>query len=70
MEVTSEPRVYMRHIRMAKLCASGTRTWWSAQGLDWNGFLSEGIPGETLVATGDPLAMRPVMAARSERDGR
>jgi hypothetical protein len=69
-EVTSEPRVFMRHIRQAKLCSGGTRTWWKDNGLDWNDFLKNGIPGEVLLATGDPLAERPVQAARVERDGR
>lgn len=69
VEVTSEPRVFMRHIRQAKLCAGGTRTWWKNNGLDWNDFLKNGIPGEALLATGDPLAQRPVEAARAERDG-
>lgn len=69
-EVTSEPRVYTTHIRAAKLCMGGTRQWWKANGLDWNDFIKNGIPGETLIATGDPLALRPVEAARAERDGR
>lgn len=69
-EVTSEPHVFMRHIRQAKLCAGGTRTWWKDNGLDWTDFLKNGIPGEKLLATGDPLARRPVEAARAERDGR
>lgn len=65
-EVTSEPRVFMRHIRMAKLCAPGTRGWWRKHGLDWRDFVKNGIEGEKLIATGDPLAMRVVEAARSE----
>lgn len=69
-EVTSEPRIYTRHIRQAKLCMGGTRTWWKDNGLDWNDFVKNGIPGEKLLATGDPLARRPVEAARAERDGR
>lgn len=70
MEVTSEPHVYMKHIRAAKLCAGGTRKWWTDNGLDWNDFLKNGIAGERLIETGDPLALRPVEAARTERDGR
>lgn len=69
-EVTSEPRIFMRHIRQAKLCSGGTRTWWRDNGLNWSDFLVNGIEGEALLATGDPLAMRVVEAARAERDGR
>lgn len=68
-EVTSEPRVFMRHIRRAKLCAGGTRTWWKDNGLDWNDFLKNGIPGEKLLETGDPFAQRVVEIARAEQDG-
>lgn len=68
-EVTSEPRVYMRHIRAAKICAPGVLTWWTANGLDWRGFVKNGIAGEDLLATGDPVAERVVEIARNE-DGR
>jgi len=60
----------MRHIRQARLCSGGTRTWWKEHGFDWTDFLKNGIAGERLIETGDPLALRPVVAARAERDGR
>lgn len=68
-EVSSEPRVYMRHVRQAKRCSSGTRNWWAKHGLDWRDFVKNGIAGEVLVATGDPMALEVVEFARAERDG-
>jgi hypothetical protein len=59
-------RVYMRHIRASKLCASGARDWWARQGFDWSDFLTNGIAVETLLETGDPDAMRVVEIARNE----
>jgi hypothetical protein len=58
----------MRHLRAAGLCAD-SKIWWKDNGLDWRDFVKNGIPGETLIATGDPLALKPVIAARAERDG-
>lgn len=68
MEVTSEPRVYMRHVRQAKLCSRGSRVWCEAHGVDWNDFLLNGVPSATLEAIGDPIIMRVVNAAKSEAE--
>lgn len=69
-EVTSEPICRMRHLRTAKICSSGARAWWPRNGLNWQDFLANGIPGEKLLETGDPFARRVVEIARAERDGR
>lgn len=69
-EVTSEPIVYRRHLRMVNICGSGARRWWPEHGLSWQDFLTNGIPGEKLLETNDPFARRVVEAARAERDGR
>lgn len=69
-EVTSEPRCYRRHLRMTNICGSGARRWWKEHDFDWQDFLTNGIPGEKLLGTNDPLARRVVEAARAERDGR
>lgn len=58
--------VYVRHMRMARLCMSGTRVWFAARGWDWSEFLARGRPATDFIATGDPLAMRPVEAARKD----
>lgn len=66
MTETSEPRVYMRHIREAKLCAGGARVFFARYGLDWTGFLREGIPASELEATGNALTAPVVKLAREE----
>lgn len=68
-EVTTEPRVFMRHVRMAGLCSRGSREWCLHNGVDWTAFLSEGVPDEVLLASGDPIVARVVEAARKERAG-
>lgn len=60
--------VTMRHIRQAKLCASGARAWFKSYGLDWSRFLAAGVQAEELEKTGDPLAMRVVAIARAQHD--
>ena len=47
-------------------CARGGRRWFARHGLDWTAFVRSGIEAQTLVATGDGLAMRLVEHARSE----
>lgn len=68
-EVTSELRVYMRHLRAEKLCSGGAREWWKRHDLNWSHFLANGIEASVLEATGDAFALRVVERARTE-DGR
>lgn len=56
--------VTMAHIRKARMCSRGTRTFFIRHGLDWQQFLKEGIPAEKLEATGDAMALRVVEVAR------
>lgn len=67
-EVTSL-RVYMRHLRTAKLCAPGAKDWWARHNLDFRDFVRNGIAAETLIETGDPDALRVVEIARTEHGG-
>lgn len=63
--------VTMKHIRAAKLCASGARNWFDVNGFSWNDFLINGKSADELEATGDALALRVTAAARKEaEDGR
>lgn len=43
--------------RRRGFCRSGARAWFQAHGLDWGSFVREGIPAQTLAATGDGLAL-------------
>lgn len=60
--------VHPRHVRAAALCTRGARAWFKDNGMDWSRFVSEGLPAETLEATGDPLAARAVAKARQEAE--
>lgn len=59
-------RVYLRHLRTAQYCKPGAQDWWQRQGLDWRDFCKHGIDAQTLIATGDPMALRVVEIARNE----
>lgn len=66
MEVTSDLRVHMRHVRAAKLCSGGARRYFMQHGLDWNDFLANGVPVSVLDEIGDPMGQRAVAAAKAE----
>lgn len=54
------------HVRASGLCVHGTRGWFARQGLDFRAFLREGIDAQTLLATGDAMALRVVERARQQ----
>lgn len=58
--------VHVRHMRQAKLCMKGVRVWFASRGWSWQAFVAEGRSAADFIATGDPLAMKPVEAARRE----
>lgn len=64
-EVTSGVLVYLRHIRAAKICASGMKEWFDHNGIDWRR-LKTGLPVEELEATGDKLALDVAKIARAD----
>lgn len=64
----TEPLIYIRHIRQAKICMNGARAWFTAHNWPWQAFITNGRPAEDFIATGDPLAMRVVEAARLEAE--
>lgn len=52
-------------------CSRGGRAWFKRHGLDWLGFVRNGVPEETLLATGCGLARALVdHAHRTEEVGR
>lgn len=60
---SGEVRVYMGHIRKARMCARGARAFFERHNLDWADFLRNGIEPEKLVATGDAMALDVVEVA-------
>lgn len=59
--------VKMEHVREAKMCSRGARAFFERHGLDWNTFLSEGLPAEVIEATGDAMAQQVVEVARGRK---
>lgn len=65
-EVTSDPIVTMQHVRAAKICAAGVRTFFTRYDLDRRDFLLNGIAASKIIETGDPVAARVVAEAMKE----
>ncbi|MFT0531597.1 hypothetical protein ACMHYJ_02010 [Castellaniella hirudinis] len=61
-----DPMVTMRHVRQARMCRRGVKTWMELRGLDWMDFVRRGIPASALEATGDAIAIRVAALARAE----
>lgn len=59
--------VKMEHVRAARMCSRGARAFFARHGLDWQVFLEKGLPAETLVATGDAMALQVVEVARGRK---
>jgi len=51
-------------LRACRFCNRGARRFFLAHNLDWQLFIQQGIDVRLLEATGDPMAMRAVKAAR------
>lgn len=61
--------VHHRHMKMVNngaICNPGARAWAKSNGLDWSTFISDGLPEELLLATGDAIAIATVDEARKE----
>jgi len=62
--VSADVTVTIDDVRAAGLCVNGTRVWFARHDLDFRAFLREGCTAETLLATGDAMALRVVERAR------
>lgn len=58
--------VTMRHVRAARMCASGAREWFKKNNLDFLRFTREGLPIETIEAAGGSAALIVAALARKE----
>lgn len=56
--------IRMEHVRAAKMCSRGARAFFRRHDLDWDTFLSVGLPAEVILATGDAMAAQVVEVAR------
>ena len=57
------------HVRQAKLCTRGARQWFALHKIDWNEFVTQGVPIERLEALKDELADRVCQCCRDEAAG-
>lgn len=62
--MSADVTVTIDDVRAAGLCVNGTRVWFARHDLDFRAFLREGCTAETLLATGDAMALRVVERAR------
>jgi hypothetical protein len=60
-------KVTMRDVRAAKMCSKGARAFFERHALDWQEFLKEGIPVETLEKIDDAMSNRVIEVARVQR---
>jgi hypothetical protein len=69
--LTADIALRVRHadLRALGYCNRGARAWAARQGLDWAAFLSEGLPADRLLVTGDAQALAAVREAE-RRSGR
>lgn len=69
MDAPPDLRITITDVRRAGYCVSGIRRWFEAQDLDFRAFVKEGLPVETLAATGDGLAARVIAMTVSRGNG-
>lgn len=65
--MTDDPLVTMQDVRAVKMCSRGTRAFFVKHELDWQKFLTEGLPASVIEATGDGMALRVVEVARGRQ---
>ena len=66
--MSADVTVTIDDVRAAGLCVNGTRVWFARHDLDFRAFLREGCTAETLLATGDAMALRVVEHARIRQE--
>ena len=60
--------ITINDVRAAGLCVNGSRAWFARHGLDFHAFVREGLDADTLLATGDAMALRVVEHARQQQE--
>jgi hypothetical protein len=53
----------MNHIRKAKMCSQGARSFFNRHNIDWHSFLKNGVDESILLNTGDAMAKQVVEVA-------
>lgn len=60
-------KIYMSDIRKAKMCSSGTRSFFLRQGWDWQDFLKNGIELSVVESSKDAMALQVVELVKNGR---
>ena len=63
--MSTDVTVTIDDVRAVGLCVNGTRVWFARHDLDFRAFLRDGCTADTLLATGDAMALRVVEHARA-----
>ncbi len=63
--MSTDVTVTIDDVRAVGLCVNGTRVWFARHDLDFRAFLRDGCAADTLLATGDAMALRVVEHARA-----
>lgn len=66
MAAGSDFVVRPEHVRQSGMCMRGVRAWAERYGIDYRGFLMNGITIGELEAIGDPLGMKVVEYIREK----
>jgi len=59
--------VTIKDVRAAKLCAGGSRKFCRRHGIDWNDFVTNGIPASRLLEIDSAIMVDLVEVARGRR---
>lgn len=59
-----------RDLQAIRYCNNGAREFFQRHDLDWSQFVTEGLPEEVFLNTGDHMAIRLVELTRERRNGR
>ena len=51
----------------AKMCSRGARAFFRRHGLNWQTFVSKGLPADTIAATGDAMALDVIRVANERK---
>ena len=63
--MSTDVTVTIDDVRAVGLCVNGTRVWFARHDLDFRAFLRDGCTADTLLDTGDAMALRVVEHARA-----
>lgn len=67
--MTTEIMVTVADVRAIKFCARGARIWFTRHGLDYQQFITKGLPISQVDALGDALGKQVAAQARARVAG-